>query len=104
VAAHKKHVVVAGVARYPDAVPRGIDSFDEVLDFLTGARDGSGSADVFYLGQLPARTGRFCARLDSLHTIPFCVHPLHGTAPPVAVRPKVGTAAAVQQQVTRGHP
>jgi hypothetical protein len=69
VAAHKKHIVVAGVARYPDAVPKGIDSFEEVLDFLTGARDGSSSADVFYLGQLPERTGRFCARLDSLHTI-----------------------------------
>src|SRR5262249_28021750 len=69
VAAHKKHVVVAGVAKYPDAVPKGIDSFDKVLDFLTGARDGGGSPDVFYLGQLPGLAGRFCARLDSLHTI-----------------------------------
>jgi len=68
-AAHKKHVVVAGVAKYPDAVPKGIDSFDKVLDFLTGARDGVASPDVIYLGQLPGTTGRFCARLDSLHTI-----------------------------------
>jgi len=52
-AAHKKHVVVAGVAKYPDAVPKGIDSFDKVLDFLTGARDGVASPDVIYLGQLP---------------------------------------------------
>ena len=69
VAAHKKHVVVAAVAKYPDAVPKNIDSFDKVLDFLTGARDGGSSPDVFYLGQLPGRGGRYCARLDSLHTI-----------------------------------
>jgi hypothetical protein len=55
VTAHKKHVIVAGVAKYPDAVPKGIDSFNKVLDFLTGARDGSGSPDVFYLGQLPGK-------------------------------------------------
>jgi hypothetical protein len=69
VAAHKKHVIVAGVAKYPDAVPKGLDSFEKVLDFLTSARDGLGSPDVFYLGQLPQRSGRFCARLDALHTI-----------------------------------
>jgi hypothetical protein len=69
VAAHKKHVVVAAVAKYPDAVPKNIDSFDKVLDFLTGARDGGSSPDIFYLGQLPGRSGRYCARLDSLHTI-----------------------------------
>jgi hypothetical protein len=69
VAAHKKHVVVAAVAKFPDNVPKNIDSFDKVLDFLTGARDGGSSPDVFYLGQLPGRSGRFCARLDSFHTI-----------------------------------
>src|SRR4051812_27561487 len=69
VAAHKKHVVVAAVAKFPDNVPKTIDSFDKVLDFLTGARDGGSSPDVFYLGQLPGRSGRFCARLDSFHTI-----------------------------------
>src|SRR3954447_6106345 len=57
VAAHKKHVVVAAVAKFPDSVPKGIDSFDKVLDFLTGARDGCSSPDVFYLGQLPGRSG-----------------------------------------------
>jgi hypothetical protein len=69
VAAHKKHVVVAGIAKYPDAVPKGLDSFEKVLDFLTGARDGSSSPNVFYLGQFPGRTSRYCARLDSLHTV-----------------------------------
>ena len=46
VAAHKKHVVVAAVAKFPDNVPKNIDSFDKVLDFLTGARDG-GSCSSF---------------------------------------------------------
>ena len=58
VAAHKKHVAVAGVAKYPDAVPKGIDSFDKVLDFLSGTRDGLAPPDIFYLGQLPGYTGR----------------------------------------------
>ncbi len=40
-----------------------------MLDFLTGLRDGGSSPDLFYLGQLPDRAGRFCARLDALHTI-----------------------------------
>jgi hypothetical protein len=69
VAAHKKHVIVAAVAKFPDNVPRNIDTFHNVLDFLTGIRDGGSSPDVFYLGQLPGRTGRYCARLDSFHTI-----------------------------------
>src|SRR5437867_2564068 len=69
VAAHKKHVVVAAVAKFPDNVPKNIDNFDKVLDFLTGARDGGSSPDVFYLGQLSGRSGRYCARLDSFHTI-----------------------------------
>jgi len=69
VAAHKTHVVVAAVARFSDSVPKNIDSFDKVLDFVTGIRDGGSSPDVFYLGQLPGRNGRYCARLDSFHTI-----------------------------------
>src|SRR5690348_10384076 len=69
VAAHKKHVVVAAVAKFPDNVPKNLDTFEKVLDFLTGARDGGSSPDVFYLGQIPGRSRRFCARLDSFHTI-----------------------------------
>jgi hypothetical protein len=67
--AHKRHVLVAGVEKYPDAVPKGVESFAEVVHFLTRARDGSRSPDVFYLGQLPDATGRFCARLDALFLI-----------------------------------
>lgn len=69
VAAHKKHAIVAGIAKYTDSVPKTVDNFEKVLDFLTNARDGHFAPDVFYLGQLPGHTGRFCARLDSLHTI-----------------------------------
>ncbi len=60
---------MAAVAKFPDNVPKNIDNFEKVLDFLTGVRDGGSSPDVFYLGQLPGRSGRFCARLDSFHTI-----------------------------------
>jgi hypothetical protein len=66
---HKPHVVVVGVEKYPDEVPRTIDSFEKTLSFLTGARDGIRAPDVFYLGQLPNQKGRFCARFDFLHTI-----------------------------------
>ncbi len=69
VAAHKPKLTVAGVEKYSESVPRGVDRFDLVLEFLLGARDGREATDVFYLGQLPGRNGRYCARLDSLHTI-----------------------------------
>jgi hypothetical protein len=69
VTAHKKQVVVAAVEKYPDNTPRSLDSFDKVLAFLTGLRDGGWSPDLFYLGQLPEHTGRYCARLDALFTI-----------------------------------
>jgi len=67
--AHKRFVTVAGIEKYPDEVPKTIDTFDKVAAFLTGARDGLRAPDVFYLGQLPEGTGRYCARLDSLHPI-----------------------------------
>ena len=65
----KSHIVVAGVEKYPDDTPREINTFSKVLDFMIGARDGTSSPDVFYLGHLPGSNGRYCARLDSLHTI-----------------------------------
>jgi len=74
--AHKKHVQVAGIDRYPDDVPKGIDTVEKVLAFLSGARDGIRSPDVFYLGQLPKHIGRYCARLDSLHPIQLPTDPL----------------------------
>ncbi|HZZ77531.1 MAG TPA: hypothetical protein VFE62_03375 [Gemmataceae bacterium] len=67
--AHKSHVVVAGIEKYPDEVPRTIDTFEKALSFLTGARDGVRAPDIFYLGQLPNRQGRFCARFDSLFSV-----------------------------------
>jgi len=69
VVAHKWHVIVAGIEKYPDQVPKDVDSFAKVCAFLSDMRDGFGSPDIFYLGQLPRRGGRFCARLDALYSV-----------------------------------
>jgi len=69
VAMHKRTVVVAGIKKYSDAVPKDAKSFKQVREFLTNVRDGVGSPDLFYLGQLPEREGRFCARLDELYCV-----------------------------------
>jgi len=66
---HKESVIVAGVEKLQDDVPRELDTFKKVLSFLTNLRDGLSSPDVFYLGHLPPLPGRYGARLDSLHTI-----------------------------------
>lgn len=67
--AHRKQIIVAGIDKYPDKVPKDMNTFDEVLDFLIGMRDGRRAPDSFYLGHLPSEKGRFRARLDSMHTI-----------------------------------
>src|SRR6266568_581420 len=59
VLAHKRNIVVAGIDKFPDAVPKHLESLEDVVDFLTTARDGMQSPDVFYLGQLPGLTGRW---------------------------------------------
>jgi hypothetical protein len=66
---HKPQAIVAAIEKMADSVPRGLDTFEDVLGFLTSLRDGTDSPDVFYLGQIPGFEGRFAARLDSLHTI-----------------------------------
>ena len=66
---HKSSVIVAGVAKLKDDVPRELDNFAKVQSFLTGLRDGLNSPDNFYLGQLPALAGRYGARFDMLHII-----------------------------------
>lgn len=65
---HKKMLIVAAVDRYPKDTPNDLD-FKDVELFLEDLRAGNKSPDLFYLGQLPGMQGRFCARLDSLHTI-----------------------------------
>ena len=67
--AHKPHLIVAAVEKYPDAVPKGAESFSDVREFLTALRDGIGAPDVFYLGQLPKRHGRYCARMDAVFSV-----------------------------------
>lgn len=70
VAGHKAYITVAAIDKLPVSVPKVIEDFETVRRFLTVARDGTGTPDVFYLGQHPALgSGRFCARLDGLHQV-----------------------------------
>jgi hypothetical protein len=69
VVGHKPSAVVAAIEKMADNVPRDVETFEDILGFLTDLRDGTDSPDVFYLGQVPGFDGRFGARLDSLHTI-----------------------------------
>ena len=66
VAAHKKYLTVAGIAKSPDTTPKDLDGFEKMLAFLTEMRDGLGSPDLFYLGQLPTLQGRYCATTGQL--------------------------------------
>ena len=56
---HKPNVITAAIERYTDRVPRDVQSFEDILAFLTELRDGAESPDVFYLGQLPGHEGRY---------------------------------------------
>jgi len=69
VAQHKEHITVAAIEKYWGTVPADVKTFDDVLAFLTETRDAHESPDVFYLGQIPTQSGRFCARLDSIHSV-----------------------------------
>ncbi len=65
---HKNTLVVAEVAKYAEDIPVEL-SFDEIVDFFKTVRDGVGAPDLFYLGNLPNEVGRFCVKLDSVHTV-----------------------------------
>lgn len=65
---HKQSLIVAGIVKYSEDVKPDM-SFEETVDFLETAREGVNTPDQFYLGHIPSQAGRFCARLDSLHTI-----------------------------------
>lgn len=67
--AHKHDLLVAEIAKYNQHVPKGVETFEQALDFLTTQRDGVGSPDCFYLGEIPGQEGRFVARLDALFTL-----------------------------------
>ncbi|MBN2295613.1 MAG: hypothetical protein JXM70_24495 [Pirellulales bacterium] len=66
---HKPTVVAAKIAKFPDIVPKDANSFKKIKDLLEFMRDGGESPDIFYLGQLPGREGRFCARFDAIFTL-----------------------------------
>jgi len=65
---HKKSLIVAGVTKYHQDISNEL-TFKEAKTVLETLRGGIGTPDLFYLGQLPGMAGRFCARLDSIHTI-----------------------------------
>ena len=65
---HKQSLVVAGVTKFTEDVKPDL-TFQESIDFFRTARDGIDAPDIFYLGHLPGLQGRYCARLDSLHTV-----------------------------------
>lgn len=79
VVAHKGRVLVAAVEAFKPSVPKDIESFKDIVGFLEDLRDGFGSPDCFYLGQLASEgDGRFCARLDSLYTVQLPPEPKLG--------------------------
>lgn len=69
VLAHKDKMLVASVRKWPGSTPAELAEYEHVKQFLKEMRDGEDSPDVFYLGHIPRETGRFCAELDSIHTI-----------------------------------
>jgi len=74
VIAHKETVVVANISAFPDKPAKEFD-FARALLFLKAMRDGHGSPDVFFLGQVPGYSGRFGARFDRLYTVGIPVDP-----------------------------
>lgn len=79
VAEHKKQITVAAIATYTPSVPKEVTGFEKVKKFLTKMRDGPDTPDLFYLGHFPGASGRFCARLDSIHTIEIPDEPVART-------------------------
>lgn len=70
VASHKEKIVVATIEKYTSTVPDSAKaSFDHLKKFLESCRGGWGEPDLFYIGELDGKEGRFCAKLDSIHTI-----------------------------------
>lgn len=66
---HKEHVVVLAVEKYSDGIPKEVTTFEDIKGFLKDVRDGNGSPDVFYIGEVPNKAGRFAARFDSFHSV-----------------------------------
>lgn len=69
VIAHKEIILVCPIEVAGGTTPDEAKSADDLLGFLTELRDGDGSPDRLYLGDLPGKKGRFFAKLDSIHTI-----------------------------------
>jgi hypothetical protein len=67
--AHSASIIVAAVSAYKGGTPSDADTFDKALNFLTTIRDGHRTPDLFYLGQLPDKSGRYCCRFDAVFTL-----------------------------------
>jgi hypothetical protein len=64
-----KRVVVAEIVKRPLPGLKGAETLRDMKDFFVTVRDGDGSPDTFYLGELEPGTDRYFAKLDSLRTI-----------------------------------
>ena len=64
-----KRLVVAEVVRRPLSGLKGAETLRDLKAFFVTVRDGDGTPDTFYLGELEPGTDRYFAKLDSLRTI-----------------------------------
>jgi len=64
-----KRVVVAEVVKRSLSGLKGAETLRQFKDFFVAVRDGDGTPDTFYLGELEPGNDRYFAKLDSLRTI-----------------------------------
>jgi hypothetical protein len=68
-ALRSKRLVVAEVVKRSLAGLKGAETLREIKVFFVTVRDGDGTPDTFYLGELEPGPDRYFAKLDSLRTI-----------------------------------
>lgn len=64
-----KRVVVAEVVKRTLSGLKGAETLRQIKDFFATVRDGDGTPDTFYLGELEPGNERYFAKLDSLRTV-----------------------------------
>ncbi len=68
-ALRSKRLVVAEIVKRPLAGLKGAETLQDIKDFFINLRDGDGTPDTFYLGEIEPGPDRYCAKLDSLRTL-----------------------------------
>jgi len=68
-ALRSKRLVVAEIVKRPLAGLKGAETLQDIKDFFINLRDGDGTPDTFYLGEIEPGPDRYCAKLDSLRTV-----------------------------------